>query len=264
MNRNHPIWNGKKNSTGNGGGGGFTLIELLVVIAIIAILAALLLPALSSAKEKGRQIRCVSNHRQLVLGWLVYKDDYNGRLMIDDPEGAATNYTCWTEGYMQDASEQTNMDLIKMGLLYPLAPNVGVFKCPDDQTTHARSYSMQLQLAYYYQGKPLDVLSYNGMPGYPPMYSDSQIRKTPTSQTMVFLDEDPKSIDDTVLCVYMTGNTWWNVPARWHSRGSNLSFADGHVEHWRWMDPGTLTVVSGGTTGSNQDLVRLQGAIGSD
>ena len=55
--------------------GGFTLIELLVVIAIIAILAALLLPALSSAKQKAQQINCVSNLKQMNLAYSMYVQD---------------------------------------------------------------------------------------------------------------------------------------------------------------------------------------------
>ncbi|MBM3499403.1 MAG: prepilin-type N-terminal cleavage/methylation domain-containing protein [Armatimonadetes bacterium] len=58
---------------------GFTLIELLVVIAIIAILAAILFPVFARAREKARQTSCLSNVKQLALGWLMYAQDYDER-----------------------------------------------------------------------------------------------------------------------------------------------------------------------------------------
>lgn len=240
---------------------GFTLIELLVVIAVIAILAAFLLPALSRAKERAHLIRCIANHKQLATAWCMYREDHNGKLVIDDPGG--TNYPSWVQGNMSNPLEATNSELIKLGLMYPYTPNADVYRCAADKSTDVRSYSMNCQMASFLGGRERDPQAAMGIPNHLPMYWEKQMSyHAPPATTFIFLDESPPSINDGFFVTLLTGNVWSDFPAIWHSKGCVFSFGDGHAERRRWVDPRTLSAYASASTADNPDLQWMQGCAG--
>ena len=78
----------------------FTLIELLVVIAMIAILAAILLPALNSARERGRAIDCISMYKQLYHALNGYSEDNNEYIIKHQLKTDASAYIDYWGGYL--------------------------------------------------------------------------------------------------------------------------------------------------------------------
>jgi prepilin-type processing-associated H-X9-DG protein len=75
----------------------------------------------------------------------------------------------------------------------------------------------------------------------PNFYKISQISTPDSSQCLVFIDENEDTMLDPHFGMptanYGNTNQWWDMPSNRHDQGANLSFADGHVEHWRWAVP---------------------------
>ena len=90
--------------------GAFTLIELLVVIAIIAILAAILFPAFARARENARKTSCMSNLKQIGLGWMQYAQDYDELVVPGTTNGyAAANYAFSWPVLLQPYTKSTQL-----------------------------------------------------------------------------------------------------------------------------------------------------------
>jgi prepilin-type N-terminal cleavage/methylation domain-containing protein/prepilin-type processing-associated H-X9-DG protein len=206
---------------------GFTLIELLVVIAIIALLMAILMPALNRAREQGKRAACLNNLRELTLGWILYADDNDDKI-VQANTGRNDAWVIWP-GY--EASEQEQIDNIRSGLLYTYCPEVKLYKCPTGIRGELVTYAIT------------DTMNgHDGVPGVKEnnlmIYRRMQIKRP--NERVVFLDEGRLSTNSWTI--YYDEERWWDKVTARHGDGTNWSFADGHSEYWKWKDPRTIKI----------------------
>jgi prepilin-type N-terminal cleavage/methylation domain-containing protein/prepilin-type processing-associated H-X9-DG protein len=232
---------------------GFTLIELLVVIAIIAILASILFPVFARARENARRTSCMSNLKQMGLGFAQYTQDYDekfpSRLVnYTSPPTAPDNITPDRPYAWADA-------------LQPYIKSTQIFQCPSEPSPPALGAA----------GSPFAGQPDPNKWGYTDYWYNVMLDKkslaaiTSVSQTVLSgdgnagnayywyngcgftgnapLDGIPCDITDTTEAYITSGRS---AHGR-HLDGANFLFTDGHAKWYKGSIIGGGTTINGST-----------------
>ena len=204
---------------------GFTLIELLVVIAIIAILAAILFPVFAQAREKAREITCISNSRQIGLQVRMYAQDFDETMPIF--------YAYNTQPPTGDPAHKGVEELI-----LPYGRNKQLFRCPTDLGGPALN-----DPDYGCPGRPTYHSCYGssyrfGKGSFSVIAGESLQNNFPETFTRVVTDAtfaipaETRIIRDEMF-PFFTDPKYGYYPdwfRQWHNRGGGIVFADGHAK----------------------------------
>jgi prepilin-type N-terminal cleavage/methylation domain-containing protein/prepilin-type processing-associated H-X9-DG protein len=241
----------------------FTLIELLVVIAIIAVLMAILMPALNRVKEQGKRAACLGNTKQLALCWIMYADDNDGKIVNGEAyggqDGTAPIPTGPTHGGEQwwtgddvgdfwagiNLPQEVQKRAIRAGALFTYTKDEDMYRCPTGMRGEMRTYTITdamnglRRTGTYRSAGAREVGERNGRTVLW-IKRREEISVPGPAQRIVFLDEG-RITPDSYATNY-TVEAWWDPPFVRHGDGTNVSFADGHADYWKYKGSKTLEI----------------------
>jgi prepilin-type N-terminal cleavage/methylation domain-containing protein/prepilin-type processing-associated H-X9-DG protein len=201
---------------------GFTLIELLAAISIIAALAAILFPVLAQAREKVRQVSCMSNLKQIGFAWLQYAQDYDETNVCKDylvgTTRTGTRYFWFTAVEYGKGYDPTR------GLIYPYTKNIAIQACLSAANIPVKNFLIAYGLNNNVHPFEPQTRSYQTT-------SLAQIN-VPT-ETVIMADAAGYSATSRELwrtsVIYPPSNRIPGVHAR-HNGSANILWFDGHVK----------------------------------
>jgi len=229
----------------------FTLVELLVVIGIIALLIAMLMPALQRARDQAIRTQCMSNVRQLTIGWIQYATEHKFRLMSSNTAANPQLAGTWI-------GTGNTLAAMDTGLLWPYVKAYNIYHCPGDSGFHLWTYS----ISNYMNGEVQSG-------GFPPVKSLNQVKHS--SETFVFTEENDMrdnasgyNQNSFMILAPSPGRqpgeegNWIDFPANFH-KGCTVSFVDGHAVYMPYTDPRTGKIrAPNASTPNNKDLAQFQ------
>jgi prepilin-type N-terminal cleavage/methylation domain-containing protein/prepilin-type processing-associated H-X9-DG protein len=259
-------------------GAGFTLIELIVVIAVIAVLGAMQIAAMMGTKTNARTTQCLSNMKQLQVCWQMYATENNGLLPLNGsqpvpgPGAGGGSSASWVQG---NGQSDPATPFIPNGLLYPYNKTLTLYACPANTRQITFPPNPPIHFTSYVGPQPRTVSINYPLGGFTasgggvllngvrPALKYSEISNPAPGRMFVFVDENEFSVDDGAFALAVPGGlhdgSWWNLPGSRHNKGTTWSFADGHVEYWKWHGTAVLQFTAYyKAADSSDDLARVQ------
>lgn len=249
---------------------GFTLIELLVVIAIISILAAILFPVFARARENARRASCMSNLKQITLGFMQYTQDYDEKFppaLWEDPltytdSGSGSGSHSFivqspldpsTPAGRFNTSPSSGSDHYYswMDFIFPYVKSLQLFECPSFHVgvtgtaqNGAASYGYNAFISGIYGSKDTGtgLPNANSFPSMPPLSLATLQR---ASEIVLTLDYPVVYGTGAKPNTYCSTQYWLNPNDQYynlawpHLDGASVGFADGHV---KWFKRGSSSI----------------------
>jgi prepilin-type processing-associated H-X9-DG protein len=221
---------------------GFTRLELWAVTLGLTLLGTGLVPQVVG-RDRAVGVRCLANQRQLVLAFLSYAEDHEGRILRPVMPTTVSAGGYWPgpqSGITAGLTRKEAQDRVEAGLregaYWRYLPDAEAYHCPEDLRSILKEPGRGWAMDSYSKASGLSMMARADSPFI------STLAGVPVpSMALAFVEEsDPRGYNSGPWVLDVTSPSWVDPLAIFHDGGSTFGFVDGHVEMRYWRDPETV------------------------